>query len=290
MEFRWEYAKPLLAKLERPEYGSWDRWMSWYENAWAVMTQEGFTDVKTMLDDTLVRLRLLALCWLSHDFCGAIYPQWRCTCPCWSKWVDSLEIDALRAAVTITDQKMLENLTVESGMELMGVHYEEEGVAAVYDPYNEVFLDINSRLVPLAVMHAAFGQREKLLSILSKGFGGNAELFGSMYANYCSIAEEIDEQKDLLEEELEILEQCYVRTTSADRKNDLQQQINAARELLAEKPQTDDAIEELRLRAMNDPFIFGDEASPERMNGCQWYNKLFPVVVRGEPEFHAPNK
>lgn len=283
MEFRWEYAKPLFAKIDVPDYGSRENWMRWYEEVWTHLTKAGLTQVQTPLDDLVVRLRIFALGWLAHDFIGAVQRDEWSSCPYWSEWIGYFNIDPFWALLTITDQKIVRDLVSESGLSSSDNIEEEEGEGFWCDDE-----EINNALVPRLVMAAVYVQRAEVIDALMEGFGGDAPLFMSMYANCYSMENEIDRRTRDLEEAREQFEWQLAQATSDEMKSRLQHSIDAIRKEIEDGIRPEDIIEDLRDRAGGDAIYYGDEESGERMNGYQWCNEGCPVVIRGEPEFYLP--
>ena len=283
MEFQWQYANPLIEKLDVPDYGSRDDWMRWYEEAWAHLSKAGLTQVETPLDDLVVRLRIFALGWLAHDFIGAVQSNESSSCPYWTEWISYFDIDPVWALLTIDDLTIVSDLVVESGLSSCELIEEEESEGLFCDVEG-----INNALVPRLVMTAVYVQRAEVIHALMVGFGGDAPLFMSMYANCYSMDDEIDRRISDLEEALEQFEWQREQATSDEIKSGLQDSIDAVRQEIEDGIRPQDIIEELRVRAGGDAIYYGDEESGERMNGFQWCNEGCPVVIRGEPEFYLP--
>ena len=186
MEFGWTDAKLLFAKLDFPDYGSNERWMCWYEEAWSHMSKAGITQVQTPLDDTLVRLRILALCWLAHDFCAAAFSDPECSCPYWDEWINVAEIDTSEV-LTITDKKVIQKVVAESRL-MSSDDIDEEGLDVDTKALHD---DVALRLVMASVR----AQRGTVAAALLHGFGGSSLLFASMYGNCGGI-----EDRDLIDE------------------------------------------------------------------------------------------
>lgn len=279
MDFRWQYAQPYFAKLDSPGYGSEDQWMLWYEKAWAHLSKAGLTQVETPLDDLRVRLRIIALCWLSHDYCAAVLNDEYASCPYWEEWAGSLEIQPVWAMLTARKEQLLDAIVAESSLNSSDNIWEEEGEGFSFDDR-----EINSDLIPRLVMAAVYVQREKVIDALLDGMGGDGPLFMSMHVNCFSLEEVSDTIQNELEEELEDLEERVKHEASEEAAIQLRQTIEDIHSQLDEKALAQRA-EEL-LDRLSDPIYFGDEESLERLNGCQWCNERCPIVVRGEPEFH----
>lgn len=281
MEFKWEYAEPLLQKLNNPNLGSKEHWMYWFEESWAHLSKAGLTQVQSPLDDTLVRLRILALCWLTHDFCGAVEQNEWSSCPYWEDWIGWLDIDPIWALLTALDQKVVSDLVADSGLRSPESIEEEEDEGFFCDDD-----EINSELVPCLVMAAVFVQREKVIDALWQGFDGYPMLFGSMYAICYAIEDEIDQRKDSLEEELEELEKECEEAPSEEATQRLRAKMDSVRQQLARV--TEDVTEEFRYRALGDSCFYGDEETLERLNGFQWCSEGCPVVITGHPGVYTP--
>ena len=286
MEFEWTDAKPLFAKLDFPDYGSNERWMCWYEEAWSHMCKAGITQVQTPLDDTRVRLRILALCWLAHDFCAAAFSDPGCSCPYWDEWINVVEIDP-SDVLTIINEKVVERVVAKSRM-ITGDDIDEEGRDVDTQTLHE---DVALRLV----MAAARAQRGTVAAALLHGFGGSSLLFASMYTNCGWIENEVDRRRESLEEELEDLEEQLEERvddleeqvgeiSSDESSNKLREKIEAVRQQLDDEALNQSVVEDIRTHAVNDDIFFGDADSAERMNGFQWCDEGCPVEIRGEPE------
>lgn len=286
MEFEWTEAKPLFAKLDFPDYGSNERWMCWYEEAWSHMSGAGITQVQTPLDDTRVRLRILALCWLAHDFCAAAFSEPECSCPSWNEWIDVAEIDPW-AVLTATDKKVLKKVVAKSRL-MSSDNIDEEGLDLDTQTLHD---DVALRLVMAAVR----AQRGTVAAALLHGLGGSSLLFASMYGNCGWIEDEIDRRRESLEEELEDLEEQleervddleeqFGEVLSDESVNKLRKKIEAVRQQLDDGALNQSIVEEIRTRTLTDDIFFGDADSAERMNGFQWCDEGCPVEIRGEPE------
>lgn len=281
MEFQWQYAKPLFEKLDVPDYGSRDDWMRWYEEAWMHLTNSKLTHVKIPLDNLVVRLRIFAIGWLAHDFVGAVQGDEWSSCPYWKEWISLFEIDPLWALLTIGDQGIVSDLIAESGLSSCDLLEEEEGEGIFCDVD-----DINETLFHRTVMVAVYMQRAHVIGALMSGFGGDPQLFMSMYANCHSVQDEIERRLSDLEEEQWRLERLLEQETSDEMKNELEMSIEAVRQQIEDGINPQDVVEDFRFRAAADPIYIGDMETQERLNGYQWCNAGCPVVVRGEPEFY----
>jgi|GEM_PF-2450798 len=282
MEFQWQYAKPLFEKLDVPDYGSRDDWMRWYEEAWTHLTKAELTQVEVPLDNLVVRLRIFAVGWLVHDFIGAVQSDEWSSCPYWTEWISYFDIDPVWALLTINDQKIVSALVVESGLSSCDrIEVEEgEGIFCDVEEINEAFFH---RIVMVAV----YMQRAKVIRALKKGFGGEPQLFVSMYANCYSMEDEIERRISDLDEYLEQLESQLRHATSDEIKSKLQASMDAVRQQIVDGISPQDVLDDFRVRAGEDVDI-GDANDGERANGCQWCCEGCPIVVRGEPEFYMP--
>lgn len=282
MEFQWKYAEPLLAKLDFPDYGSNDRWRFWYEEAWSHMSKAGIAQVQTPLDDTRVRLRILALCWLAHDFCGAAFSDPYCSCPYWSEWIKVADIDALWAVLTATDQELIHGVVTESGLMSTDNIEEQDGELLYYK--EEIQQDVALKLV----MAAVYTQRHEVAAALLDGFGGSSLLFASMYGNCGWIEKEIERRRDSLDEELDDLEEQLEDASCEETANKLKKEIETVRQQLDDGALNQIVVEEVRVQALTDNIFYGDDESAERLNGFQWCEDGCPVVIRGDPELYFP--
>lgn len=283
MDFQWNYAKPLFAQMDIPDYGSRDNWMRWYEESWTHLTKAGLTQVGTPLDSLIVRLRIFAVGWLAHDFVGAVQSDKWSSCPYWSEWISDFEINPLWALLTLDDRKILRDLTSDSGLSSSDSIEEVKDEGLLYDEE-----EINGDFFPRIVMAAVYVRRAEVIDALMEGFGGVEPLFMSMYANCYSMEEESEERINDLEEELEQFEWQLEQATSDEMKSRLQTSIDALRQKIEDGMHPQDIIKELRLRAGGDDIYYGDEESGERLNGFLWCYEGCPVVIRGEPEFYLP--
>ena len=282
MDFQWHYAQPYFAKLDSPGYGSREQWMLWYQKAWEYLFKAGLTQVETPLDDLRVRLRVLALCWLSHDYCAAVLGDEWSSCPYWEEWATSLDVHPVWAILTVTGEKLLDAIVAESGLSSSDNIWEEDGEGFSFDDRK-----INQDLIPRLVMTAVYSQRKKVIDALLEGFGGDGPLFVSMHVNCYSLEDVIEERRDELERELEDLEGQVEHEASEEVVTQLRRRIEGVRQQLDEEVLAENAKEELMVR-LGEPLYLVDEESGERLNGCQWCNEGCPIVVRGEPEFYLP--
>lgn len=283
MEFQWQYATPLFEKLDVPDYGSRGDWMRWYQEAWTHLTNSKLTQVKMPLDHLVVRLRIFAVGWLAHDFIAAVQSDEWGSRPYWKDWISFFDIDPVWALLTIDDQKTVNSLIVESGLSSCDLIAEEEGEGILC-----VVEEINEALLHRIVMVAVHMRRANVIDALMSGFGGDLELFVSMYANCYSFEDEIERRISDLEEEQWQLEQQLEQATSHEMKSKLQASIDAVRQKIEDGISPQDVVDDFRFRAGADEILIGDEESLERLNGFQWCNASCPVVARGEPEFYMP--
>lgn len=281
MEFQWKYAQPLIAKLDPPDYGSQKRWMDWYEKAWGHLSKSGLTQVEAPLDDIRVRLRILALCWLSHDYCAAVENDEWASCPYWSEWIKCLDINPIWALLTAIDQESIKNLVAESGLTSSDDIWEEEEDGIIVEDDK-----INRDLVPRLVMAAVHSQRRHVIGALMDGFG-RGELFVSMHLNCYPIENMVEERRDRLEQDLEDLQEQLDHGGSDDVLEQLHKQIEGVQRQLEEKALIEAVMDDM-LDSIGGPIFHGDEDSGERARGCGWCMEGCPVVVRGEPEFYLP--
>lgn len=282
MEFQWQYAKPLFEKLDVPDYGSRDNWMRWYEEAWTHLNKAELTEVKTPLDNIVVRLRIFAVGWLVHDFIGAVQSDEWSSCPYWEEWSRFLDIEPVWALLTIDDQKIVNALIAESGLSSCDLIKEEEGEGICCDVQ-----EINDAFFHRIVMVAVYMQRAKVIRGLKKGYGGEPQLFVNMYANCYSMEDEIERRISDLDESLEQLESQLTDAASDEIKSKLQASMDAVRQEIEDGISPQDVLDDFLVSAGGDVDL-GDANDEERVNGCQWCCGGFPIVVRGEPAFYMP--
>lgn len=280
MEFDWQLAEPLFAKIQPPGYGERESWMRWYREAWEHVCSQGLALVETPLDDCVIRLRIFALGWLAHDFCAAVLRDEWSTHPYWSEWIEQLEIDPTWCLLTGVDIQLLKHVVGESPLSA-AAEIEDGEISIDHD-------EINEDLVPRLVMVEVYAQREKVVDALFRCFDGPGGLFTRMYSNCYRIEEEIEERRDELEDELAMLEERQSEVLPEKDREELRRQIESLRRELEESELVKGIVEEARLRSGGDPIRLGDEESYERMIGCEWCSSGCAIVVRGEPSFWLP--
>ena len=177
MNVPWEQAKAHLKNLGYPGVGYNGDWDEWYEQSWQHLCDSGLTKVDKPIDLTLVNLRIAALCWLIHDFCASVEGNECVAVPCWSDWINELEIDPVVAALLLRSRGQALHLLSEASLtDPTPLMEHEEGIWLL-----EVG-GIQKKLWPQVIMNAVFQQRERIFNALFVGFDGLIPLFESMFA------------------------------------------------------------------------------------------------------------
>ena len=262
MEFTWANAKKLLASLDSP-FGDSDSWNIWFEEAWEHLTNAGLTSVSTPLDLVLVRLRLMALRWLTLDFGFAVERNHWNHRPDWKSWARAIEMSPGMAIWTIASDPLSHAVIEESNACQSDLVEDEDEEIFMHE--DEVVEDVNLRLMALAV----FRQRDAVVDALGSGFD---DLFASLYANYTSTEDRLDliwDRTSELEEKLESLE---AMVANGNNDADLQLAINQTHTELEAK--------NLQKYAMN---YLREQALGESGTGRQWCSDGCPVVSFGTP-------
>ncbi len=65
----------------------------------------------------------------------------------------------------------------------------------------------------------------------------------------------------------------------------IKKQIASLKEELTRPALIESANEQFLQEIVDDPIVFGDESSREKVLGVAWCTEDQPVVIRGEPEF-----
>lgn len=176
MNVPWEQAKTHLENLSYPNIGYSGDWNAWYERAWPLLGIAGLTRVDKPIDLTLVNLRIAALCWLVHDFCAAVEGNEWATVPCWSEWLEALEIDPTVAALLLQSGGKSSHLLSDVSLT------DDDGLSADEDG---IWLSspggFSKSLWPQVIMNAVFQRRDEVMSALIVGFDGLIPAFESMF-------------------------------------------------------------------------------------------------------------
>lgn len=176
MNVPWVQAKGHLKRLDYPNIGSSGNWDEWYEQAWQHLSAAGLTEVVKPMDLTLVNLKLVALCWLVHDFCASVEGNEWATVPRWNEWITELEIDPVVSALVLQSSNRQGHLLSEKCLKDPSELMEDEGGLWLMEVGG-----IQSRLWPQVIMNAAFQQRERIVDALISGFNGLLPLFESIF-------------------------------------------------------------------------------------------------------------
>lgn len=177
MDAPWNLAKGHLENLDYPNLGCNGDWEEWYEQAWQHLGVAGLTKVEKPLDLTVVTLRIAALCWLVHDFCASVEGNEDATVPCWSKWINELEIDTAVAALLLASSGQSSHLLSDASLNDPELLMDDEEGIWLYEVGG-----MSKRLWPQVIMNAVFQQRVGITDALFVGFDGLIPLFESMFA------------------------------------------------------------------------------------------------------------
>lgn len=71
MEVPWSWVKPTFREIRFPDSGTPNDWLPWYESTWKRLAEHGLAEAENILDLAKIRLRALALFWITWDFSAA---------------------------------------------------------------------------------------------------------------------------------------------------------------------------------------------------------------------------
>jgi hypothetical protein len=277
MQLSWRFVEKLFQNVDYPVWGDGRAWDRWYEEAWTHFVESGLAEAETPIDGVRIKLRILALCWLAHDFCSATYGD-RIDLY-WTDLGESLEIEPLLAIVSVADGKTVRQSLADAVVltERGWFADEEEALATVPDELTD---DLTARITA----YAAFRHRDEVVEALLKGFGDMSMLFASMYANCRSDEQVISEREDEL---MDIRDAIVAEIETAVGRDDLerlQSQLRLNSQQLERDALLENAITEKRKRALMDDLYVCDDESDQRMKGFQWFDEGCPVELLGYPE------
>lgn len=281
MEFHWHYAEPFFRKLDQPGYGTTENWLNWRKSAWETMVNSGLVTLATPMDETVVKLRLAALNWLTHDFCGAVLHDEYSTCPYWNEWSNTLELDFLSVLASSFENKLHRQMIDQSPLM-------EADQLDICEEDGEVLVDheeLTSDLKWLLVMNAVYEQRKVVWDCLANNSGGGASLFTGLYRNCIDFDRLIDDRESELEEDLKEFTRIYSTLPEGDKQTKHQQMIAELKAELERPALIKFAENQFEQDLADGLIVFGDETSREKVMGMQWCISGQPVVVRGEPQF-----
>jgi hypothetical protein len=292
MEVRWQYAKDLLYKLEKPDYGTTESWSSWYEQSWTHLAKAGLTTVATPLDLTRIKLRIAATCWLSLDFVAAMQSNDYCNTFYWSDWIRKLQIDPTWAMATAIDdqgmREVIENFMNDSGI-VQEVFDDDEIIL-----YDDNGSDLCKNLDEKVVATAAEMQRELVCSALIDQLGGSQMLFLALYTACVDIDRLVEERKDEMESVIDELRDDldYALSVAQEEVNNSaehQERIDRLRsEITCREGHLDDGsiretiMEQLRDRAFEAVSPFGWDDDVERIKAFEWCHSGCEIINMGE--------
>jgi len=259
VQLTWTNAEKLLASLDSP-YGDSDSWGIWFEEAWGHLANAGLTTVSTPLDFVLVRLRLMALRWLTLDFGFAVERDHWNHRPDWKSWAKAIEMSPGAASWAIASDPL--SLVVIAESHACQTDFIEDEDGEVLMDEDEVVEDVNLRLMALAV----FRQRDAVVDALHAGFD---DLFASLYANCTATFDVIWDRRSELAEKLGYLE---AEIAKCQDDADLQLAIQETHAELETKCLQKYAMNYLRVRALG-----------ESGTGSRWCSDGCPVVSFGTP-------
>jgi len=275
MNYGWKHVEPLFQKVDHTGYGDRECWDAWYEESWNHIGTSGLAEATVQIDCTVVKLRILSLCWLAHDFCFATFGD--DTDLYWHDLGCSLKIDPLFALLTV------------SGFSVPGVFsvaelYTLDGFVDDSDLLEATPSEIGEDLAGRIVGYAAYYQRRSVVEALLKGYGSASGLFAGMYANCQDDYTIISEREEELSEIREVIVADIEKATSSEELVELQDQLRKNSQSLEKTVLVEYAKQEKRERALNERVHFCDDASDERMKGLQWCEDRCPLEIRGWPE------
>lgn len=71
MEVSWSWVRPPFREIRFPDSGKSSVWEPWYEATWKRLAEQGLAEADCILDLAKIRLRALALFWITWDFSAA---------------------------------------------------------------------------------------------------------------------------------------------------------------------------------------------------------------------------
>jgi len=293
MEFKWQFAKDLFAKLKTPDYGAKQSWISWYEIAWGHLSNAGLTKVETPLDLTRIKLRIAATCWLSLDFVAAMQADEYCNSFYWSDWISELGIDPTWAMATAIDDKGMREV-IETQMDNPGMEHEEcddEGI--VFFDENGDHFDENTGAKVVAA--AAAMQRDLVCDALINQLGGDFELYLCLYTACVDIERLANKRKYEIEDEIDELQYDLDDALSIatveekdlpehhKRIESLRTEIERLEGCLDDSSIRETVMEQLRNDAFScSPIGWEDEDDVERMRAFDWCHTGCAIINVGE--------
>lgn len=239
-----------------------DNWSLWYGEAWDHLINAGLATVETPLDLILVRMRVMALRWLTLDFCAALNHDYWNSNPFWSDWAGGAGVDARWSAWTLQADDQAAEIIKESKL-CQSRFVEEEDGEIVFN--EEVCDDVSIRLLVLAV----FRQREKVWEVLNNGFDC---LYASLAANLVDTFDLIWDRKSNLHEQLDALEVQLKLCGESDEAVRISSLISDTQYQLEQ-----DRLHEYAINCLRDKAVF------ERGPAFQWCEECCPVVNCGTP-------
>jgi hypothetical protein len=292
MEFKWQHAKDLFAKLTTPDYGATQSWISWYEIAWGHLSNAGLTKVETPLDLTRIKLRIAATCWLSLDFVAAMQANEYCNTFYWSDWISELGIDPTWAMATaLDDQGMREVIATQ--MDDPGMEHEEcddEGIIF----FEENGDDIVEKTGVTVIAAAVTMQRDLVCDALINQLDGSHMLFLCLYTACMDIDRLTHKRKDEIEDEIDELQYDLDALSIATeevrdlpehhkRIESLRTEIERLEGCLDDSSIRETVMEQLLVDAFSgSPIGWEDENDIERMRAFEWCHTGCAIINLGE--------
>jgi len=278
MQLTWKHVGPLFQLFEYPVEGDRQSWESWYEEAWEHLLNAGLAKAEVPIDGTRIKLRIIALCWIAHDFCAVTLESG--TDLYWTDLGRSFEIDPVLALLVVANQQSVQETLAEADvftMDWLSNGDEEESLEVIPEEFTD---DLAGRITA----YAAFRHRDEVVNALLKGFGDMSSVFASMYANFVSDEQIISEREEELEEIRDSIIAEIETAPSSDDLERLQIQLRLNSQQREKRALIEYAFTEKRNRALMDEVYLCDDPSEQRMKGFQWFDDGCPVELHGYPE------
>lgn len=279
MEFGWREAVDCFSLLDKPPNG--DGWKFWIQKMWLALSETGVVAVRTPADETIYRLRVIALSWLAHDFCSSNGDESTFDQVCWQDRFEACLVNPVWAFLARRPDHDHSRIVKDAILfkDTSCPNFEDESFPL---RSKHIFRDLNLRLALSALRH----EREMTQRSLFTCFDERS-LFASMFVARFS-GQEI---KTLLQANL--LKQidfhkCQLRSYQSDDMHLWHQGwISELNKKLSDDALRKDVVN-LREEIETDAFPWEKYSWLKETECFKWIAKSCPVLLHGQPHMTQP--
>jgi hypothetical protein len=279
MEFGWREAVGCFGLLDKPLNG--DGWKLWVQKMWVALSDAGMVPVKTPADETICRLRVIALSWLAHDFCSSNGDESTFNNVCWQDRFEACLVNPLWAFLTITPDRDSPSFINDAIIfsETSCPNFEDKSFPLLS---KQIGRDLELRLALSALWHERMVTQHNLFKCFDQ-----QSLFASMFVARFSEQEIKDLVQTALLKRIDWLKDQLRSNQSDDMHLWLQGWIFELNQKL-----TDDSLRkevmQLRNEIESSAFQWKEYRWLEEMECFKWVAKSCPVLLHGQPDVIQP--